>query len=284
MDTSPVIEIRGLKKRYGKVKAVDGLDLIVRKGEFFGFLGPNGAGKTTTIRILTTLSRPDEGEIFIDGKNILKESIEAKKVIGLVPQSINLDSELSLKENLLLHALLFGMERDYRKKRIKEVLHYLGLWDRRNSQVKTLSGGLKRRLMIGRALLHEPKILFMDEPTVGLDPTTRRRLWGLLRKINEEGTTIFLTTHYIEEAENLCHRVGILDYGKIIALDSPENLIARAGKVVVEEQDGDEIKTHFFSNREDASRLLANLTNPAMIRSANLEDVFVGLTGRKVNP
>lgn len=277
------IEIENLVKHYGRVKAVDGLDLSVRPGEIFGFLGPNGAGKTTTVRILTTLTKPDSGAARVFGHDVVNEAVAAKSMIGVCPQQTNVDGELSVYENLKLHGLLHRMDPAKRESRIGELLEFAELADRRKAQAKVLSGGLKRRLMIARALLHEPRILFLDEPTVGLDPRTRRRLWELIQASHRTGATIFLTTHYIEEAEKLCHRVGIIDQGRIIALDTPAALLERVGRVVVEcagENDG----MTFFENREKAAAHAAGLQGDVLIRAANLEDVFIRLTGRRVSP
>ncbi len=204
-------------------------------------------------------------------------------MIGVCPQQTNVDGELSVYENLKLHGLLHRMAPGKRESRIDELLEFTGLADRRRAQAKVLSGGLKRRLMIARALLHQPKILFLDEPTVGLDPQTRRRLWELIQASHCTGAAIFLTTHYIEEAEKLCHRVGIIDRGKIIALDTPAALLERVGRVVVESA-GEEDGMTFFENRERAAAHAADMSGDVIIRAANLEDVFIRLTGRRVTP
>ena len=279
----PAIRVESLVKRYGQVKAVDGLDLTIPAGEIFGFLGPNGAGKTTTVRILTTLTKPDAGRAVVFGFDVVQEAVAAKGLIGLCPQQTNVDAELSVYENLKLHGLLHGMPSGLRESRIRELLEFTGLSERRKDQAKVLSGGLKRRLMIARALLHEPRILFLDEPTVGLDPQTRRRLWDLIRAGHRAGATIFLTTHYIEEAERLCHRVGIIDQGRLIALDSPAALLERVGRVVVEDG-GRGGCPDFFDNRGKAAAHAAGLEGDVIIRAANLEDVFIRLTGRRVRP
>ena len=279
----PAIRIESLVKRYGPVTAIDGLDLRVEPGEIFGFLGPNGAGKTTTVRILTTLTKPDAGRAVVFGFDVVKEAVAAKRQIGVCPQQTNVDAELSAYENLKLHGLLHGMPSRLRERRIRKLLEFTGLSERRKDQAKVLSGGLKRRLMIARALLHEPRILFLDEPTVGLDPQTRRRLWDLIRAGHRAGATIFLTTHYIEEAERLCHRVGIIDQGRLIALDSPAALLERVGRVVVEDV-GRGGGLDFFDNRGKAAAHAAGLEGDVIIRAANLEDVFIRLTGRRVRP
>jgi len=279
---SILIEIRGLCKHFGQIKAVDNLDLSIQKGEIFGLLGPNGAGKTTTVRILTTLARPTAGEVLINGWEVTRQAVQVKREIGVVPQHINLDQELSAWENLELHGRLHRLPSPERRSRIQELLAFVELEDRKNTPVEHFSGGMKRRLMIARALMHRPRILFLDEPTVGLDPQVRRRIWDLIRNLNGQGITILLTTHYIEEAELLCHRVGILNKGRLIALGAPEELKAKVGKVVVEVPNQSETEYRVFENREEALRYAASLSHNVVIRESNLEDVFVELTGHKV--
>ena len=278
-----VIEIQGLSKSYGKTRALRGLDLSVERGEIFGFLGPNGAGKTTTCRILTTLTKPTAGRASVSGFDVVSQPVQAKSGMGVVAQHTNVDGELSVYANLQLHGMLHHMPVAHREQRIDELLEFVGLDERREDMVRRLSGGLKRRLMIARALLHEPKVLFLDEPTVGLDAQTRRRIWDLIRRSHQAGVTIMLTTHYIEEAEYLCHRVGIIDDGKLIALDSPANLLANTGSHVVEEVDG-QGRCWFFESREKASEHAAVIKATVIIRRANLEDVFIRMTGRRVRP
>ena len=279
-----MIRINNLTKRFGKTVALENLSLHVKEGEFFGYLGPNGAGKTTTVKILTTLARPSSGTAEIGGHDIQRSALAAKKLIGVVPQAINLDMELTAWDNLLIHGLLYRMKRSAIREEAKRWAAFVGLSDVMDRPVNTFSGGMKRRLSIARALLHRPRVLFMDEPTVGLDASGRRDLWGLLKRINREGTTIFLTTHYIEEAETLCDRVGILDRGRLIALDTPRALIASAGKIVVDVFDDEHLTSHFFPDRASAGAFAATVQGSATIRNANLEDVFVKLTGRRVEP
>ena len=275
-----MIHIDGLVKKYGDRLVVDHLSLEIVKGEVFGLLGPNGAGKTTTIRMLTVLTQPTAGTIMIDGCDHSEQCIKA--VIGVVPQHFNLDIELTAWENLELHGRLHHMPAEIRKRRIAELLEYVELSDRAHDMVQKFSGGMKRRLMIARALLHQPKVLFLDEPTVGLDPQVRRRLWELIRRLKGEGLTVLLTTHYIEEAESLCQRVAILEKGKLIALDTPEALCQRLGAYVVEWDESDGFKTKFFTERAMAADFAATLTTTTTLRQTNLEDAFVELTGRKV--
>lgn len=277
-----MIEIRGLCKYYKEVKAVDYLDLNVKQGEMFGLLGPNGAGKTTTIRILTTLGRPTAGEVYIDGKKISRSASNVKKEIGVVSQTENLDVEMTARENMELHGRLFKLPAQERCAQIEELFDFVDLTERADTAVVGFSGGMKRRLMIARALMHKPRVLFLDEPTVGLDPQVRRKIWDLIRRLNSQGITVLLTTHYIEEAELLCHRVGIMNKGKLIALGTPEELKTKVGKVVVEVPNHNETEYHVFEEREEALQYAAAIKHDVVIRESNLEDVFVELTGRKV--
>jgi len=277
-----MIELRQLAKQYGSIQAVAGLDLKINRGEIFGLLGPNGAGKTTTIRMLTMLTRPSGGSALINGYEITRDLSKVKKEIGVVPQHMNLDLELTARENLELHGRLHKIPRAKRQQRIQELLAYVELADRANDLTVKFSGGMKRRLMIARALMHHPGVLFLDEPTVGLDPQTRRKIWDLIRRMNSEGMTVLLTTHYIEEAEMLCHRVGIMDGGRLIALGTPAELKKRVGETVVEALNHGDTEYRFFAGREQALEYAGSLAENVVIREANLEDVFVELTGRKV--
>ncbi len=277
-----MIEIRDLSKQYGKVQALGGVSLDVEKGELFAYLGPNGAGKTTTIRILTGLTRHDGGAAKLNGMDIAKEPREAKKQFGLVPQQLNLDADLTVRENLFIHGLLYNMPRSEINRRIDELLEYMDLTDRGGSLAKTLSGGLKRRVVIARAMVHSPAILFLDEPTVGLDPNIRRRIWALIKKIQADGATIFLTTHYIEEAEFLARRVAFIDEGKIVTIDSPANLTSRLGGWAVDRLEDDRLTTEFFEAREKAVAYTLDQADGCTIRRVNLEDAFIAMTGKKI--
>lgn len=219
------IEIRGLTKEFGELKAVDSIDLSIKEGEIFGLLGPNGAGKSTTIFMLSTILNPTKGSAKVCGHDIVKERDSVRHCIGIVFQDPSLDDELTAQENLYFHGRLYGMTEEEIGAKSQEVLALVELMDRKDSLVKTFSGGMKRRLEIARGLMHHPKVLFLDEPTLGLDPQTRRHLWEYISKINEkEKMTIILTTHYMDEADYLCDRIGIIDKGKIIALDTSEKL------------------------------------------------------------
>jgi ABC-2 type transport system ATP-binding protein len=279
-----MIRIENLKKNYKSVQALKGVSLQVNAGELFAYLGPNGSGKTTTIKILTSLARPTSGDAYIHGFHIVKETLQAKKQCGLVPQTMNLDHELTVYENMNIHGKLFHMSRKERIKKIDELLEYVEMGERRNSPIKQLSGGMKRRVMIARALMHSPKILFLDEPTVGLDPTIRRRIWSLVKKIQQSGSTIFLTTHYIEEAEFLAERVAFLNEGSIIAVDTPQNLMNRLGSWALDEIVNGEMETTYFSSREEADMHVVRQKGSFALRRVNLEDVFISVTGKKVAP
>ncbi len=223
-----VIETDNLTKHFGTLVAVDHVSFSVEEGEILGFLGPNGAGKTTTLNMLATLLQPTSGTATVDGHDILKEPDAVRRSIGFVFQDLTLDIELTGQENLDFHGRLYGLKRDVRQQRIKEMLEIVQLTDRADDFVKNYSGGMKRRLEIARGLLHYPKILFLDEPTLGLDPQTRRAIWEHIQRLNQdENITIILTTHYTEEADYLCHRIQIIDLGKIVALDTPDKLKAR---------------------------------------------------------
>lgn len=221
-----MLELIGVKKFFGKVRAVDGLSLTIQRGEVFGLLGKNGAGKTTTIKMLTLQLKPTAGQILFDGRPIPGNEIFIKSLLGVVPQHLNFDQDLTVEENLELHARLHHLPKIARCERIDELLKFVELEKVRRSFVRELSGGMKRRLLIVRALIHRPQILFLDEPTVALDPQVRRKIWELITDLKAQGITIVLTTHYIEEAEALCDRVAILNRGRLAALDTTENLCA----------------------------------------------------------
>ncbi|MFZ2377576.1 MAG: ATP-binding cassette domain-containing protein [Methanothrix sp.] len=280
-----MIEISGLSKVYSGKKVVDDLDLEVARGELFGFLGPNGAGKTTTIRILTTLTKPSSGRVFINGIDVAKDPSRVKSEFGVVQQHLSLNRDLTIGENLELHARLHHLPSKKRKERIAELLDYVGLSDHSDQLIDSISGGMKRRAMIARALIHRPKLLFLDEPTVGLDAQTRRRVWDLIRRMNSEGATVFLTTHYIEEAEALCQRVGVLHHGRLIALGAPLELRRKLGMVAVEVQGEANGTTYsYFPDRSSASQFIQDLpgSERVIMRQSNLEDVFIELTGERV--
>lgn len=221
-----MIELNGVEKIFGTVRAVDGLSFTINRGEVFGLLGKNGAGKTTTIKMMTLQLKPTAGQILFEGRTLDGNEIFIKSLIGLVPQHLNFDQDLTTEENLELHARLHHLPKTERRERIDELLKFVELERVRKSFVRELSGGMKRRLLIVRALVHRPKVLFLDEPTVALDPQVRRKIWELITDLKAQGITIVLTTHYIEEAETLCDRVAILNRGRLVALDTTDNLCA----------------------------------------------------------
>jgi ABC-2 type transport system ATP-binding protein len=225
-----MIHVQSLVKTFGEVRAVDGISFDVRAGEIFAFLGPNGAGKTTTIQMLTTLLRPTSGTMALDGLDPVTQPREVRRRFGIVFQDPSLDGDLTAYENLDLHGVLYHVPRRERARRIEALLTLFELGDRRHARVKTFSGGMKRRLEIARGLLHTPKVLFLDEPTLGLDPQSRHQLWAHVRHLNEtEGVTVFLTTHYMDEAERVAHRLAVIDHGRIVAQGSPEELKNQTG-------------------------------------------------------
>ncbi len=307
-----MIVVENLKKDYGDVKAVDGISFEVKEGEIFGLLGPNGAGKTTTIKMLTTLLKPTAGHAKIAGFDILKDSTKVRENIGIVFQDPSLDEDLTARENLEFHAILYKMGKEQRERKIAEVLKLIELEDKADVLVKNYSGGLKRRLEIGRGLIHEPKVLFLDEPTLGLDAQTRRHIWEYIKKLNDQQKiTLILTTHYMEEADYLSSRIAFVDHGKIVALDTSKALKNKLGGDVISVQFNkgvEELAKHFKSlkwvktvarhgdfldltvmegetkipevikiaERRKATVISVNLHKPS------LEDVFIYFTGKTI--
>jgi ABC-2 type transport system ATP-binding protein len=227
----PVVEIHGLRRLFGDFAAVDGIDLNVEPGEVFGLLGPNGAGKTTTIKMLVTLLPPSEGHASVGGYDIVRQAHDVRRLIGYVPQALSADGTLTGMENLMIFAKLYDVPRNEQKQRVNDALEFMGLTEVAKRMVNAYSGGMIRRLEIAQTLIHRPRVLFLDEPTIGLDPVARRTVWNHLQDMREKyGTTLFVTTHYMEEAEALCTRIAIMNKGKIAALDTPGGLIAKVGK------------------------------------------------------
>jgi ABC-2 type transport system ATP-binding protein len=301
-----VVSVRGLVKRYGDVEAVAGIDFDVQRGETFGFLGPNGAGKSTTINMLCTLVRPTAGSATVAGHDVATRRHQVRRNIGLVFQDTTLDDYLTAERNLRFHAELYGVSKAVVGDRIHQVLDMVGLWERRGSPVRTFSGGMKRRLEIARGLLHSPKVLFLDEPTVGLDPQTRSSIWDYINELKRhEDITIFLTTHYMDEAEN-CDRIAIIDNGRIVALDSPDVLKASVGKDRVQLHTADDgaaiaaLESRFglsaavhdgavtfavAGGEQFVPRLFAELGVPiraVSVARPSLDDVFMSYTGTTI--
>ncbi len=277
-----MIETKNLTKYFGSLAAVQSLGISVGKGEIFGLLGPNGAGKTTTIRMLTTLLGPSSGSASVAGYDTVANPLGVKRSIGVVPQMLNLDIDLTCAENLEYHGRLHKMNREDRNIRIEELLTFVGLWEKRNTPVEHLSGGMRRRLLIARGLMHRPAVVFMDEPTVGLDPQARRMIWGLIQSLKQSGITILLTTHYIEEADSLCDRVAIMRAGKIIALGAPADLKALAGQYVLECLGKRDLARRFFRTRHEALDTGKEMGCNVVVRDVTLEDVFIELTGERI--
>jgi ABC-2 type transport system ATP-binding protein len=279
------VSLQNVHKTYDKVPVVNDLSFIIESGEMFGLLGPNGAGKSTTIRMLTTLTRPSSGQIEVAGYDVVRQRQQVKQNIGVVLQQTSVDADLSIWENMELHGRLHHIPNPKRQRLINQWLEYVELADRRDALVKTLSGGMKRRLQIARALLHEPKVLFLDEPTVGLDPQTRRRLWEIIRDLNKQGMTMLLTTHYMDEVEFLCDRIGIMDAGQLIELGTLQQLRQQHGEGLVMKQVEDRFEYKFFPDLTEANAYIESLPDKTgiMVRPSNLEDIFVELTGRRLD-
>ncbi len=304
----PIIVVDNLVRRYGDFTAVNRISFSVGKGEIFGFLGPNGAGKTTTISVLCTLLKPSEGKAIVAGHDVLSDSKAVRQSIGLVFQESTLDEQLTAEENLRFHAALYHLPLGLTKKRMDEVLEMVDLADRRRDLVKAFSGGMRRRLEIARGLLHHPRILFLDEPTLGLDPQTRRHIWTYLLNLQEqEGVTIFLTTHYMDEAE-FASRIAIIDHGRIVALDTPEGLKSMVGGDVITVHTQDDETARRFAQEQFGARLLPGsseggfalevedgasfipqfvrgvppVVKTISLRRPTLDDVFLKLTGRQI--
>ncbi len=296
-----VLSARGLRKSYGALEVVAGVDLEVAPGECFGLLGPNGAGKTTTLKLCLGLIDPDAGAIELLGEPVPRRAREARSRVGVVPQFDNLDPDFTATENLLVYARYFGLSGEPMRERVPRLLEFAGLGGRADARISTLSGGMKRRLTLARALVNDPQLVVMDEPTTGLDPQARHLIWERLRRLTAEGKTLLLTTHFMEEAERLCHRLAIMDGGRIIVQGSPRELIARHIEPQVLEVHGEGSETWMKTARAHCARVeragdtvfcyaadvapvlktLAGQSELAYLqRPANLEDVFLKLTGR----
>jgi len=302
---TPAIQIRGLKKWYGEFQALRGVDIRIEEGEFYGLLGPNGAGKSTTIHVLTGLANFSEGQVEVFGHNVVSDFRYTRSRIGLAAQEFNFDRFFTIERLLIFQGGYFGLPKQRATERAEELLKQFGLWEKRNQDSRKLSGGQKRRLQIAKALVHQPPVLILDEPTAGVDVELRHMLWDYLRELNDRGVTILLTTHYIEEAEQLCERVSVINRGEIIADGSPEELTDQMGGGCIELQLDEPIETlpetlnGFDASLEDnfirirveqpnkAVQEVMNSLNDAdlgvyemRIRESSLEDVFVRLTGR----
>ncbi|MBR4685117.1 MAG: ABC transporter ATP-binding protein [Candidatus Methanomethylophilaceae archaeon] len=276
-----IIEVRDLVVKFGDFAAVDGISFDVKEGEIFGFLGPNGAGKTTSIRTITTIQKYVTGSITISGYDIKTDYLEARKLIGMSQQNISLDKDLTVRQNLKHHAIMHKIPRKDIDRVVEETAAILELQDHMDKKVSELSGGWKRKASIICAIIHEPKILLLDEPTAGLDTRSRHMLWDLVSMLNSRGTTIFLTTHYIEEAESLCDRVAIIDKGKLIAIGTVDELKDRIGRITVDTTNDDgKRRVEYFGTIPEAKEFSQTLGDRMYnIRRTTLEDVFLELTG-----
>ena len=275
-----MIEIKNLSKQFEGFQAVENLSLRIETGEFFALLGPNGAGKTTTISMISTLLLPSGGEIYIDGERLTRQRKDIKRKVSVVTQEYSMRQDMNMDEIMEYQGRLYFMKRKDIREKTEQLLAFAGLTSHRKKTIRKLSGGMRRKLMVCRALLTEPEILLLDEPTAGMDALSRRQMWNLLRQLNEKGLTILLTTHYIEEAQALCDRVALMDGGKLEDLDTPENLICKLGAYAVDEMHPDGVHRRYFTERSQAIAYLSELTGNCTLRDTTLEDVFVEQAGK----
>ena len=279
-----MIEIRNLTKKFGDFTAVDDLNLTIKDGEFFGLLGPNGAGKTTTISMISTVLLPTSGEIRIDGKKLDRKASAEKRKLSVITQEYSMRQDMTMDEVMEYQGRLYYMKKKEILEKSSELLEFAGLSDYRHRVVRHLSGGMKRKLMICRALMTEPEILLLDEPTAGMDAISRRQMWNLLRQLHGRGITILLTTHYIDEAQFLCERVALINQGKLDTIDTPAALIEALGPYTVETSSEEELVCRYFQTREEAISHLETLEDSnATLRNTTLEDVFVERIGRRID-
>ena len=279
-----MIETKNLTKSFDSFTAVNDLNLKIESGEFLGLLGPNGAGKTTTISLLSTLLLPTKGEILIDGQTLTRNRPDLKRKISVITQEYSMRQDMNMDEIMEYQGRLYFMSKKEIRQRTEELLDFCDLLKFRKRSVRKLSGGMKRKLMVCRALLTDPEILLLDEPTAGMDALSRRQMWNLLRKLNGKNLTILLTTHYMEEAQSLCGRVALMDHGKLEEINTPSGLIDSLGRYTVDETLSDGTKSHYFHHRQEAIEFLSGLTGQATLRETTLEDVFVERAGRHLSP
>ena len=277
-----MIEIKDLTKRFGDFTAVDGLSLSIGTGEFFGLLGPNGAGKTTTISMISTVLLPTSGEILVDGQVLDRKASAQKRKLSVITQEYSMRQDMTMDEVMEYQGRLYYLPRSVIKEKSTELLEFAGLAEFRKRTVRHLSGGMKRKLMICRALLIEPEIMLLDEPTAGMDALSRRQMWNLLRQLNEKKMTIILTTHYIDEAQALCDRVALINRGKLQKMDTPDALIKELGAFAVDETSESGLVSKYFKDRAEAIDYLSSAGPAASFRATTLEDVFVDCAGRKI--
>lgn len=278
-----MIELQNLTKKFEHFTAVDSINLRIETGEFFGLLGPNGAGKTTTIGMLSTLLLPTSGEIRIDGELLTRKRQDLKRKVSVITQEYSMRQDMDMDEIMEYQGRLYFMPVKQIRARTEELFAFAGLADHRRKTIRKLSGGMKRKLMVCRALLTEPEILLLDEPTAGMDAISRRQMWGLLRQLNEQGLTILLTTHYIEEAQSLCNRVALMNGGKLSEIDTPAHLIENLGAYAIDETLPDGMHSRYFHERSEAIACLSGLTGQCTLRDTTLEDVFVEQIGKRLS-
>ena len=277
-----MIKLQDLTKQYDKFLAVDHLNLTIKTGEFFGLLGPNGAGKTTTISMLSTLLLPTKGSIQIDGEPLTRQNDRLKRKLSVVTQEYSMRQDMTMDEIMEYQGRLYYMPLKKIRERSEQLLNFCELLDYRKRTVRKLSGGMKRKLMVCRALLTEPEILLLDEPTAGMDALARRQMWNLLKKLNQQNLTILLTTHYMEEAESLCDRVGFMCRGVLRETDTPRHMIEVLGRYAVDETKPDGVRCHYFSEKEEAIRYLSVSPYETSLRNTTLEDVFLEHIGKEM--
>ena len=275
-----MIELCNLTKRFGDHIAVDNLNLKIETGEFFGLLGPNGAGKTTTISMISTVLLPSDGKVLIDGEELTRRNLAQKRRLSVITQEYSMRQDMTMDEVMEYQGRLYYMPKKLIRQRTEELLEFTGLLEYRHKIVRHLSGGMKRKLMICRALMVEPEILLLDEPTAGMDAFSRRQMWNLLRKINSNKMTIILTTHYIEEAQSLCDRIALINKGKLDTVDTPQALIDELGSYAIDEIIEEEIKSRYFAEKSEAIEYLSHMDTKASMRETTLEDVFIERIGR----
>lgn len=278
-----MIELQNLTKKFEHFTAVDSINLRIETGEFFGLLGPNGAGKTTTIGMLSTLLLPTSGEIRIEGELLTRKRQDLKRKVSVITQEYSMRQDMDMDEIMEYQGRLYFMPVKQIRARTEELFAFAGLTEHRRKTIRKLSGGMKRKLMVCRALLTEPEILLLDEPTAGMDAISRRQMWGLLRQLNEQGLTILLTTHYIEEAQSLCGRVALMNGGKLNEIDTPAHLIENLGAYAIDETLPDGMHSRYFHERSDAIACLSSLTGQCTLRDTTLEDVFVEQVGKRLS-
>lgn len=279
-----MIEIKNLTKKFDHFTAVDSLNLTIQTGEFFGLLGPNGAGKTTTIGMLSTLLLPTDGEIYIDGQRLSRKRPDLKRKLSVITQEYSMRQDMTMDEIMEYQGRLYFMPVKEIRSKTEELLEFCELIEFRKRTVRHLSGGMKRKLMVCRALLTDPEILLLDEPTAGMDAISRRQMWSLLRRLNEKKLTILLTTHYMEEAQTLCDRVALMNKGKLEETATPRALIEQLGAYAVDETAAEQIISTYFASREDAIAYLSGLKGQAALRETTLEDVFIERVGGRLTP